>query len=91
VLKSASCAVKKCWASHPGLKSLPSSFKEASFPDFFFLSPLRLFGNQLELNGRLLLSRDNVRWLFEIAAVGIEVRWELVALETILLAVAPIS
>ena len=34
----------------------------------------RLYHAQLELDGTLMLGRDNVCWLFEIAAVGIELR-----------------
>jgi hypothetical protein len=32
---------------------------------------LRLYHAQLELDGTLMLSRDNVCWLFEIATIGI--------------------
>ncbi len=35
---------------------------------------LRLNHAQLELDGTLMLSRDNVCWSFEIATVGIELR-----------------
>ena len=59
------------------------------------LDRLRLYRAQLETDGTLMLSRDNLRWLFELAAVGIEQRREPVAgmtggRETIVLAVAPI-
>jgi hypothetical protein len=35
---------------------------------------LRLYRAQLELDGTLMLSRDNTRWLFDMAALGIQSR-----------------
>jgi hypothetical protein len=56
---------------------------------------LRLWRDQVETEGTLSLSRNNLRWLFEMAAVGIEVRREPVAgiaggRDTIVLAAAPL-
>jgi hypothetical protein len=56
---------------------------------------LRQYRAQFGTDGTLMLSRENARWLFEMAAAGIELRREPVAgmaggRETIVLAVAPI-